>query len=386
MRKFLAAVLFALVAISGFAATSTEVPNDQVIATAKPLLGHFSAVVCSDPVVGLRFQITLRPNADKTVSPILTMVAAQYEDSTKPVEYVTKSFANVTNSDGSKYVGLAVTNGEALIRLRHSTPNARQIVVTDLDLRIEIGNEAALGYAIKEGDDPKDQWAYVKTLSMVCDNDAAQLQKATYTFTTGGGETDDQINKAVAKFNDFTAAHARDNGGNLDFATFGREEVGQPWFARLYSFSDDPKADPITWEEEGYPTAASAEAAIEKNYLTYPNGHSGKTPATAAVLAPVLTYALYTPETDKEFQAALEELNSFSADHNLTGGWRDGDKKGTYDVALFVNDADGEPIFTAPNGPKWVVYGATTLTEGVKQIESDYAQYPDGHDQPGSKI
>lgn len=94
-----------------------------------------------------------------------------------------------------------------------------------------------------------------------------------------------------------------------------------------------------------------------------------------------LMRASFTPadETPEEQLAALNELTKFAADHSLLGAYRDGTKQGTYDIALFLTDADGQ----ATGEPKWVVYGATTLTEGVKQIESDFVTYPDGHDVPG---
>jgi hypothetical protein len=75
-------------------------------------------------------------------------------------------------------------------------------------------------------------------------------------------------------------------------------------------------------------------------------------------------------------QAALNELNNFAAAHQLIGGYRDGSEDGTFDLALFTADENGD---ATGDGPKWVVYGAATLTEGVVQIESDYKTYPDGH-------
>jgi hypothetical protein len=99
----------------------------------------------------------------------------------------------------------------------------------------------------------------------------------------------------------------------------------------------------------------------------------------AATMITVAAARLATDETPEEQTAALNELTKFAADHSLIGAYRDGTKEGTYDIALFLIDADGQ----ATGEPKWVVYGTTTLTEGVKQIESDYTTYPDGHDVPG---
>jgi hypothetical protein len=85
---------------------------------------------------------------------------------------------------------------------------------------------------------------------------------------------------------------------------------------------------------------------------------------------PVVTVA----QSDEDV-AALSELTGFAAEHKLIGGYRDG-TPGTFDVALFATDDDGQ---ATGDGPKWVVYGAASLTVGVKQIEADFAQYPDGH-------
>lgn len=96
-----------------------------------------------------------------------------------------------------------------------------------------------------------------------------------------------------------------------------------------------------------------------------------------------LMRASFTPadETPEEQAAALSDLTKFAAAHNLLGAYRDGAIEGTYDVALFEMDKDGN---ATSNEPKWVVYSAASLTEGVKQIESDYTTYPDGHNDPSS--
>jgi hypothetical protein len=261
-------VLFVMPA---FAATSIEVPNGQVIEKSKPLIGHWDAVLCADTPVGVRFTITLRPNADKSVSPIFTAIAAQGEDNTKPVEYRTVSFADVTNSDGTKFVGLAVTNGDALLRIRHSFPNARQTIVTDLDLIYtdNDGNEA-IGFAIKEGDDPKNQWQYVKPLSTVCpqsdDNGGSRVRMIAASVRD---ETDQEIDAARKEFNQFAEDH------KIEWAITGREAVGKPWFVRYYIFPENSNK-PLTWEEEGYPRLLDAVVAVEKDFLTHPEGYSGK--------------------------------------------------------------------------------------------------------------
>lgn len=101
--------------------------------------------------------------------------------------------------------------------------------------------------------------------------------------------------------------------------------------------------------------------------------------ASQVIIAGAQKVSFMADETPEEQTAALNELTKFAADHSLIGAYRDGTKEGTYDIALFLTDADGQ----ATGEPKWVVYGAATVTEGVKQIESDYVTYPDGHDVPG---
>jgi hypothetical protein len=78
----------------------------------------------------------------------------------------------------------------------------------------------------------------------------------------------------------------------------------------------------------------------------------------------------YNPETEKEAQAAWDEFNKFAKEHNLKGGYLH-PTEDSWSLALFVGD-DADV-------PKWAVYDLPTLTEAVKQIESDYKTYPNGH-------
>lgn len=80
-------------------------------------------------------------------------------------------------------------------------------------------------------------------------------------------------------------------------------------------------------------------------------------------------------ETEEEARVALVEFTKFAEDHKLLAGYRDGSAPGTYDVALFVTDENGQAV----GDPKWVVFGAASLTKGVKQIEADFAEFPDGN-------
>jgi hypothetical protein len=90
----------------------------------------------------------------------------------------------------------------------------------------------------------------------------------------------------------------------------------------------------------------------------------------------VVMIAAQPDETQEQAHAALDELDKFAAAHSLLGAYRDGSEAETFDVALFITDDDGQ----ATGDPKWIVYGFSTLTEAVKQIEADYATYPDGHE------
>lgn len=101
--------------------------------------------------------------------------------------------------------------------------------------------------------------------------------------------------------------------------------------------------------------------------------------ASQVIIAGAQKVSFTADETPEEQAAALSELTKFAQARGLLGAYRDGSKDGTYDVAMFVTDKDGNVV---GDDPKWVVYGAATLTEGVKQIESDYTTYPDGHNVP----
>ena len=74
--------------------------------------------------------------------------------------------------------------------------------------------------------------------------------------------------------------------------------------------------------------------------------------------------------------AALVELSKFADEHNLFGVYRNSPSGKTFDVGLFETDKDGNIV---GDSPKWVVLGAATLTDGVKQIEADFAQFPNGN-------
>jgi hypothetical protein len=76
-------------------------------------------------------------------------------------------------------------------------------------------------------------------------------------------ETNAQIEADLRQYEAFGDAHHL-------FSTCGREEVGKPWFARLYDL--DGKGAFKHWEEEDYPTLKAAITAVEKDYLAHPEG------------------------------------------------------------------------------------------------------------------
>jgi hypothetical protein len=80
-------------------------------------------------------------------------------------------------------------------------------------------------------------------------------------------ESDQDIQAALDDFEKFVEEHEED----IDYVAIGRETPDDPWFARLYKVKDDNSA--IGWNDEGFPTATSVVAAIEKNFLTHPDGH-----------------------------------------------------------------------------------------------------------------
>jgi hypothetical protein len=79
----------------------------------------------------------------------------------------------------------------------------------------------------------------------------------------------------------------------------------------------------------------------------------------------------YNPETREEAQVAWDQFNAFAKEHNLRGGYQH-PTEDSWSLAFFVGD-DADV-------PKWAVYNFPTLVEAVKQIESDYQKYPDGHE------
>lgn len=72
-------------------------------------------------------------------------------------------------------------------------------------------------------------------------------------------------------------------------------------------------------------------------------------------------------------KAAWTDFTKFAAAHQLGAAYRyDPDTK-LWDLAFFTLDKDGNY-----DQPKWVVIGYTSLPDAVKQIEADFAQFPDG--------
>lgn len=169
----------------------TEITKpEEVIQESKPFVGTWDSVICSDQPTGFRFGISLKDNEDKSVSPVFTAFDVQGDPRTEPVIFKTLSFAHVAYPDGVKFTGLAATNGAVLIRVRLSFPNVRRTLVTNLDFVLTDENGDTIGFAIKEGDDSKGQWDYVKTLSMVCppsdDEKNVQPRPQQVAFTVGG--------------------------------------------------------------------------------------------------------------------------------------------------------------------------------------------------------
>ena len=84
-------------------------------------------------------------------------------------------------------------------------------------------------------------------------------------------ETDDEIAAAIEEFNRFADEHS----DVIDFASFGRVDVGMPWFANLYHFDDQGNII-AKWEISGYPRAQDCVAEIEKDFTVHPEGYEGK--------------------------------------------------------------------------------------------------------------
>jgi hypothetical protein len=141
--------------------------------------------------------------------------------------------------------------------------------------------------------------------------------------------------------------------------------------AQVYVIRDTFKADDYSYVT---PLSSMCPKADSND-----NGPQARLLRAASTMITVAAARLAADETPEEQNAALLELTKFAQDRNLLGGYRDGAVDGTYDIALFETDKDGNAV---GDEPKWAVYGAATITEGVKQIESDYTTYPDGHNKP----
>lgn len=105
--------------------------------------------------------------------------------------------------------------------------------------------------------------------------------------------------------------------------------------------------------------------------------------AVSSFAAPKVSPVAAQSDSAQEQQAAHDqeawnEFTKFAADHGLFGAYRGGSGM-PWDLAFFTEDANGQPT---GDGPKWAVYGYADLAEAVKQIESDYTQYPNGHNNP----
>jgi hypothetical protein len=300
MRKFIqfALLALALYAAPAYAQTDPEISQEKVAQAAKPFLGTWDGVSCdsrqhpdgSVKPYGLRFNIRVDSVPDQDngtrLAPILKLLAVEPDESgkvvpEKPFDFQTVGFYQLPGDSPNTYrTAFLAANPNLLVAL--SLPNGSDSksgpnIVHGLEGQVKIfldGTQFPL-YAIKESETmpaQKDQWLYVKTLSMLCpatDNDdqnEARLQRVA--FSTD--DTDGDIDAAIKEFNQF----ADDHSNVIDFAALGRTEVGQPWFARFYHFNDN--GDPTAWEEEGYPHILDVVVAIERDFITHPEGYSGK--------------------------------------------------------------------------------------------------------------
>lgn len=83
------------------------------------------------------------------------------------------------------------------------------------------------------------------------------------------------------------------------------------------------------------------------------------------------------PQPSAADVAAYEAFQQWAADHKMDGIGRyhaseDGKTITGFDLALVVTDDAGNQNL------KWVVYNYPTVAQAATQIESDFAQYPDG--------
>lgn len=261
----------------------TPVPQDKVAEVAKPLVGTFAAVACDSrprsngdvTPYGVRFSIrvdTIKTDEGDQIAPVFRLLAldpsVDPNAEVKPSDFQTAKFFIYKDKPV-----LVVMNPSLVIGL--TTPDEHAIMTAiDGGIRVIADGVVFNLFAIKDPD-PK-SWDYVKTLSMLCpkpDNDdgtpQAKLMHATYT-TVDTDDTDDQIQAAIDEFDRFVNAHS--DVLNV-INVLGREDVGKPWFARLYHENKDGGL--TTWEEEGYPHIMAAVVAVERDFDVYPKGHSG---------------------------------------------------------------------------------------------------------------
>jgi hypothetical protein len=104
-------------------------------------------------------------------------------------------------------------------------------------------------------------------LSFAATRSAMLKQDQIAAVSASADESEQEIEAALDNLEKFVEEHSAD----IDYVAIGRETPDAPWFARFYKVTGDNTA--IGWNDEGFPTATSVVAAIEKNFLTHPDGH-----------------------------------------------------------------------------------------------------------------
>lgn len=168
MRTLILATVFAVLSLltpAFFAQTEHPgVSQDQVVEKAKPFLGDWNSVVCDSrrpQPYGVRFNIYLRPDDDKSVEPVFRLLGVQGYVM-DPFDFQTLDFTEIVGDTPDKhFIWIDVTNSSLVLTLQPSKTGLNGVVT-------ETRDDFQSSLFAERGDDAKDPYAYVTILAKSC--------------------------------------------------------------------------------------------------------------------------------------------------------------------------------------------------------------------------
>ena len=182
MKKFFTAALlsFALFAAPAYFAQTkgTEVPQNKVVATAKPFIGKWAAVSCEDSgPVGVRFSIRVNSVVDQENgarwAPVFKLTAIRNFDF-DPFDLQTNSFQTVQNEDSKdSSLLLQVENDEAGMISLQPTKTQGKVLTSLFGTITNFRDGTETKFFVIPDTFKVENWDYVTPLSTLCSTDGS---------------------------------------------------------------------------------------------------------------------------------------------------------------------------------------------------------------------